>query len=62
MSVSRGAVWWAAIPGLGNRPVLIVSAQALNRALTEVTVARHAPPQAAQFGFQARRYSRTVTG
>lgn len=40
MSVSRGEVWWAAIPDLGNRPVLIVSAQALNRALSEVTVAR----------------------
>lgn len=40
MSVTRGAVWWAAIPTLGNRPVLIVSAQALNRALSEVTVAR----------------------
>jgi mRNA-degrading endonuclease toxin of MazEF toxin-antitoxin module len=40
VSASRGAVWWAAIPTLGNRPVLIVSAQALNRALSEVTVAR----------------------
>lgn len=40
MTVSRGEVWWAAIPGLANRPVLIVSAQALNRVLTEVTVAR----------------------
>lgn len=40
MSLTRGAVWWAAIPTLGNRPVVIVSAQALNRALSEVTVAR----------------------
>lgn len=40
MTVSRSEVWWAAIPGLGNRPVLVVSAQALNRVLTEVTVAR----------------------
>ncbi|HVS28956.1 MAG TPA: type II toxin-antitoxin system PemK/MazF family toxin [Solirubrobacteraceae bacterium] len=40
MSVSRGAVWWAAIPTLGDRPVVVVSAQALNRALGEVTVAR----------------------
>jgi mRNA-degrading endonuclease toxin of MazEF toxin-antitoxin module len=40
VTANRGEVWWAAIPGLGNRPVLVVSAQALNRALTEITVAR----------------------
>jgi len=33
------AVWRAAIPTLGNRPVVIVSVQALNRALSEVTIA-----------------------
>lgn len=25
MSVSRGEIWWAAIPDLGNRPVLPTS-------------------------------------
>lgn len=40
MTVSRGEVWWGAIAGLGSRPVLIVSAQALNRVLTEVILAR----------------------
>ena len=40
MTVARGEVWWAALPQLGRRPALIVSAQSLNRALAHVTAAR----------------------
>ena len=40
MSHSRGAVWFAAIPGVGDKPVVIVSWDVLNRALESVIVAR----------------------
>lgn len=40
MGPSRGEVWWAHIPGLGERPALVVSADLLNRSLGEVTVLR----------------------
>ena len=36
----RGSLWWAKIPGIGTKPVAIVSADMLNWALEEVTVAR----------------------
>lgn len=40
MTHRRGQVWWARISGVGDKPVLIVSADTLNRVLDEVTVAR----------------------
>lgn len=40
MSYTRGAVWFAAIPDLGDKPVLIVSWDVVNHALRSVVVAR----------------------
>lgn len=40
MTYGRGSVWYAAIPGVGDKPVVVVSAEAINRSLANVTVAR----------------------
>lgn len=40
VTAHRGEVWWAHLPDLGERPVLVVSADLLNLSLREVTVAR----------------------
>ena len=40
MNVHRGQVWWTEIPRVGERPTLVVSADTLNRSLSEVTLAR----------------------
>lgn len=40
MTYSRGTVWFADIPGVGEKPVVIVSAEPINRALDNVITAR----------------------
>ena len=40
MSFSRGAVWFVAIPDVGDKPALIVSWQSVNQALDAAIVAR----------------------
>lgn len=40
MSFSRGAVWFVAIPGVGDKPALIVSWQPIQRSLGAAIVAR----------------------
>lgn len=40
MSYLRGAVWWARIPEVGDKPVVVVSGRAVNEGLSNVIVAR----------------------
>ncbi len=40
MSIVRGSIWFAELPGIGDKPVVVVSAESLNRALKNVIVAR----------------------
>ena len=40
MSFSRGAVWFVEIPGVGDKPALIVSWQPIQEALSAAIVAR----------------------
>jgi mRNA-degrading endonuclease toxin of MazEF toxin-antitoxin module len=40
VSFSRGAVWFVEIPGVGDKPALIVSWQPIHRALNAAIVAR----------------------
>lgn len=40
MSFTRGAVWFVDIPGLGDKPALIVSWQPIQKALKAAIVAR----------------------
>lgn len=37
---NRGSVWWANIPDVGTKPIVIISSDVLNWALTEITAAR----------------------